>query len=124
MNIRKNLLCVGAALAAALTLMPAALAAEPGESAQAAPEVRAVLAEAPFPEESPPLAEDWRLLLVNPWNTLPEDYNVELATLSNGLQVDARIYDALEEMLSGCRAAGLSPVVCSAYRTEAKQRQL
>ena len=68
--------------------------------------------------------EDWRLLLVNPWNALPEDYAVELATLANGLQVDERIYDDLSAMLTDCRDAGLEPIVCSAYRTEAKQRQL
>ena len=72
-----------------------------------------------------PAAEtDWRLLLVNPWNELPEDYEVELATLANGLQVDARIYDDLSAMLTACREEGLSPIVCSAYRTEGKQRQL
>ncbi len=47
---------------------------------------------------------------------------MELATLSNGLQVDERIYDDLNDMLTDCREAGLSPIVCSAYRTEATQR--
>ena len=68
--------------------------------------------------------EDWQLLLVNPWNELPEDYEVELATLANGLQVDARIYDDLSAMLTACWDAGLSPIVCSAYRTEATQTRL
>ena len=45
---------------------------------------------------------DWRLLLVNPWNTVPEGYEIQLATLSNGLQVDERIYDDLDDMLTDC----------------------
>ena len=68
--------------------------------------------------------EDWRLLLVNAWHKLPEDYHVELKTLANGLQVDARIYDDLNAMLTDCREAGLEPIVCSAYRTEDTQTRL
>lgn len=68
--------------------------------------------------------EDWQLLLVNAWHKLPEDYHVELKTLANGLQVDARIYDDLNAMLTDCREAGLEPVVCSAYRTEDTQTRL
>ena len=48
--------------------------------------------------------EDWRLLLVNPWNALPEDYEMKLATLSNGMKVDARIYGDLNAMLSASSA--------------------
>lgn len=78
----------------------------------------------PYIQPAAQLASDWRLLLVNPWNDLPEDYAVELVSLSNGLQVDRRIYEDLEDMLSACRAAGLNPIVCSAYRTEATQTRL
>ena len=55
---------------------------------------------------------------------MPEGYEIQLATLSNGLQVDERIYDDLDDMLTDCREAGLSPIVCSAYRTEATQTRL
>lgn len=68
--------------------------------------------------------QDWRLLLVNAWNLLPESYTVELVRLKNGLQVDKRIYDDLNAMLTDCRAAGLQPIVCSAYRTQATQTRL
>ena len=78
----------------------------------------------PYIQPAAQTVEDWRLLLVNPWNDLPEDYAMELAVLSNGLKVDTRIYEDLEAMLSACRAAGLRPVVCSAYRTEATQVRL
>ena len=73
----------------------------------------------------PPAAEDdWKLLLVNPWNKLPEGYAVTLKRLANGLQVDERIYDDLNAMLTDCRKAGLQPVVCSAYRSHATQIRL
>lgn len=97
-----------------------------GETAlpeETAPETTSQESE-PYIQPAAQLASDWRLLLVNPWNDLPEDYAVELVSLSNGLQVDRRIYEDLEDMLSACRAAGLNPIVCSAYRTEATQTRL
>ena len=78
-------------------------------------------AEPVFPE-----AEDWQLLLVNPWNPLPEDFRETLAlkSLPNGLRVDRRAWEDLMEMLEDCRKAGLRPLVCSAYRTQATQTRL
>lgn len=69
---------------------------------------------------------DWALLLVNPWNTIPEDYtaSIRLKTVENGYQVDARIYDDLVDMLSDMRAEGLHPVIHSAFRTHAYQQTL
>lgn len=104
-------------LAGLMILSSAAWAAEP-ETAQAAG-TQAVDAQLSVEESG-----DWRLLLVNPWNSLPEGFTVELKRLANGLQVDARIYDDLADMLGACWDAGLRPVVCSAYRTQAKQQQL
>lgn len=69
-------------------------------------------------------AEDWQLLLVNPWNSLPEGFAVELQTLSNGMKVDKRIVDDLNAMLSACRKEGLRPIICSAYRPQATQERL
>lgn len=45
-------------------------------------------------------------------------------TLSNGWTVDSRCYDALQQMMDACRAEGMYPVVCSAYRTQAMQQAL
>ena len=79
----------------------------------------------PIQEDSPE-TEDWKLLLVNPWNKLPENYaaTLKLKRLANGLQVDERIYDDLNAMLTDCWGAGLHPVVCSAYRPHATQIRL
>lgn len=78
----------------------------------------------PATQITAPAQQDWRLLLVKAWNLLPESYTVELVRLKNGLQVDKRIYDDLNAMLTDCRAAGLQPIVCSAYRTQATQTRL
>lgn len=67
----------------------------------------------------------WNLLLVNREQKLPQGFSVALASIQGGqYQVDARCVDALEQMLADCRAAGFSPAVCSAYRTEQEQRLL
>ena len=69
-------------------------------------------------------ADDWQLLLVNPWNQLPEGYTVELTELRNGHAVDTRAYPDLQRMMDDCRAAGLEPVICSSYRTLETQQRL
>ena len=69
------------------------------------------------------------LLLVNPWNPIPEDYTVELQTVcewqdGEEQQIDVRCADALLRMLADCRAAGHIAYVCSSYRSQAKQEAL
>lgn len=85
----------------------------------------------PPPETSAPPSQavkesevPWYLTLVNASHPLPEGYEVETSTLSNGLTYDSRAYDALMEMLDACRAAGLEPLVCSAYRSVSRQTEL
>ena len=79
----------------------------------------------PVSEELPSLDEaPWYLTLANADHPLPDDWVVETAELPNGLTVDSRIYDALTAMLNDCKAEGLSPIVCSAYRTIQKQTEL
>ncbi len=68
--------------------------------------------------------DSWELLLVNPWNPLPEDYTLTLKELYNGHAVDERCYDELTAMLDACKADGLSPLVCSSYRSQSKQEAL
>ena len=102
---------------------PHAEEAEGISTETAAPESGKAAAQ-PYIQPAAQRTEDWRLLLVNPWNALPEDYEMKLATLSNGMKVDARIYGDLNAMLSACREDGLRPIVCSAYRTEATQTRL
>ena len=85
--------------------------------------------ESPEPRSSteplPPLENaPWYLTLANADHPLPEDWTIETKSLANGLEVDSRIYGALTSMLNDCKAQGLSPIVCSAYRTISRQQEL
>ena len=64
------------------------------------------------------------LTLVNPWNSLDEDYVPPLASLNDGTELDARALEALIALLEDCRAAGNEPYVCSAYRSWETQSSL
>ena len=82
----------------------------------------------PIPTEPAPAEpidkDSWELLLVNRWNPLPEGYSIQTVELRNGLRVDERCYQDLQAMMDTCRAEGLSPVICSAYRTQEYQERL
>ena len=67
---------------------------------------------------------DELLLLVNPWNKVPEDYVALLSTVEDGYLIDRRCADALMAMVNACREAGNLPVICSAYRTHEYQEEL
>ena len=63
-----------------------------------------------------------QILLVNPWNFLPEDYDPEIVDVEGWWwKSNAICYPALQEMLQACRDAGLTPYIASAYRTHADQ---
>ena len=47
---------------------------------------------------------------------LPQDYNVILVSLVNGLEVDERCYKDLQAMLDACRAEGLEAKAHILYR--------
>ena len=104
-------------------LLANAFAAEPDTSGPDAPPlpltapVVSIAGQEPDIPASPGEESDWRLTLVNPWNALPEGYTVELKELSNGHAVDERCYPDLQDMLDACREAGLSPLICSSYRS-------
>ena len=68
--------------------------------------------------------EEWNLIVVNRWNELPEDYEVELTELSNGQMVDSRIYPYLQEMFDAARTEDVYPVVREGYRTAEEQQEI
>ena len=65
-----------------------------------------------------------KILLVNPWNSLPEDYTVKLRKIDENYQMASYAYPSLQKMLTDCKAAGCQPVICSAYRTQEYQEKL
>lgn len=69
-------------------------------------------------------SEDWKLILVNRWHPLPDDYEVTVTNLRNGQAVDSRIYPDLQEMFDDMRAEGLMPEISSSYRTTEEQQAL
>lgn len=65
----------------------------------------------------------WSLILVNKHNAIPAGYSVELEQLSNGEQIDIRIYHSLQELFDAARADGVYPIVASGYRSTEKQKK-
>ena len=68
------------------------------------------------------------ILLVNPWNYVPEGYDPELVTIrSFGAYLDMLIAEIcsepLQQMLSDCKAAGYKTYVVSSYRTQEFQEK-
>ncbi len=57
-----------------------------------------------------------KILLINPWHSIPEDYQVELVKIGSQ-KVSTECYDALMQMLEDCKAAGFKPILRSSYRT-------
>lgn len=66
----------------------------------------------------------WYLTLVNPTHSLPENYSISVEPIYNTLSFDSRAVGALRDMLAGCQAAGLQPLVCSAFRPQETQEKL
>lgn len=69
---------------------------------------------------------EWNLTLVNKWNPLPENCEINLAEVPGGEKVDERIYEPLMEMLEAAKEGNWNqmPKVVSGYRTSKKQQQL
>lgn len=65
----------------------------------------------------------WELRLVNPWNSIPENFNPELALIDKAYagfanaQFDARAIGQLHALCSDAAQAGIKLTVISAYRT-------
>ncbi|MFZ2539054.1 MAG: M15 family metallopeptidase [Oscillospiraceae bacterium] len=67
---------------------------------------------------------NWKLILVNGWNYIPENYAITLKTIKNDFQIDERIYPDLQEMFDAAEKDGIYPLIGSAYRTKDKQQSL
>ena len=60
------------------------------------------------------------VVLVNPWNKVPEEYTVKLGSYG-GYSMAEHIVDPLKQMLADCKDAGHTAIVCSAYRRHEDQ---
>ena len=70
------------------------------------------------------LEEMQLLMLVNPWNEVPEGYAPELENITDTQAVDVRCIDDLRHMVLDCFLAGGAPYICSSYRTQQMQQEL
>lgn len=73
----------------------------------------------------PVIHQDWKVQVVNAWNPLQTVVPIELTTLTNGIEVDARIEAPLLAMIEAGRVeAGIDIIVCSGYRSKDRQTDL
>ncbi len=68
--------------------------------------------------------EDWKLILVNKQNMVPEDYSFELGTIRGSIQADVRILEDLNQMIEGAKTDGVYLTVCSGCRDYNRQTVL
>lgn len=69
-------------------------------------------------------ASDWRLILVNKQNMVPDGYEADLGNINGSLLADERIIPDIYEMLDAAKADGVNLMICSAYRSYDRQTTL
>ena len=63
------------------------------------------------------------VLFCNPWNPVPEDYELKLVSIE-GFRFDSVGRDSLQEMMDACRAAGHNVTINNSYRSKATQQYM
>lgn len=66
----------------------------------------------------------WYLVLVNRDNPMQTGYIPKLVDLKPDYAVDVRIADAAKKMLADAKKEGLNVIICSAYRSVERQKQV
>ncbi|MCR5256125.1 MAG: M15 family metallopeptidase [Acetatifactor sp.] len=66
-------------------------------------------------------AGDWKLILINKQNSIPEDYEFELATLAGTMQCDKRVIPYVKDMVAAAKNDGVNLVIRSPYRNLDRQ---
>lgn len=74
--------------------------------------------------EKKQMVRPWNLVLVNQYHPMEEGYKPKLKELTPGYEVDERIVDSARKMLAAAKEDGMNIVVCSAYRSVNRQKQL
>lgn len=75
-------------------------------------------------EPEAPQPDDWRLILVNYDHPIPDDWTIDLAMTRYGYEVDTRIADAVDELITAAASDNISLIICYGYRTIEQSRQL
>lgn len=93
-------------------------------SSSSEPESQSSAASSSAAEEPETENEYSVLILVNPWNYIPEDYEPELEQVQGKYNLDKKAAESAKELLAAAKAAGFDMALCSAYRTVEKSREL
>lgn len=70
------------------------------------------------------MSKEWNLRLVNSDNPLGMDYQPELKSVRGDLQMEARAAEYMLRMVEDAKKDGVSLLICSAYRSVARQEVL
>ena len=73
---------------------------------------------------APPKGEEWKLLLVNKQNPIPDDYDAKLVNINKSARIREEIALPLAEMFEDAADEGVALTVCSAYRSHEHQQDL
>lgn len=83
-----------------------------------------------LPEETkpkyyvPPQGEEWKILLVNKQNPIPDDYDAQLVNINGSAQIRREAAVPLAQMFDAAASDGVRLTVCSAYRSHEHQQEL
>lgn len=69
-------------------------------------------------------SDDWRLILINKQNSIPDDYEFPLGTIKGSMKCDKRILSDLLAMLQAASDDGVELTICSPYRDMEYQEML
>ena len=99
------------------------ISSEPESSESSSEEISSETEIPPAPEI--PTPEDSSvLILVNPWNYIPEDYVPELEKVQGKYNMDIKAAESARNLVAAAKEAGFNMQLCSAYRTVEKSAQL
>lgn len=69
--------------------------------------------------------DDWKLILANYENLLPEDFSVKVSNIDETRQFDSRAIGELNDMMNAMKKDGITNVwIQSAYRSVSRQKEL
>ena len=68
--------------------------------------------------------DDWRLILVNKQNPVPDDFEVKLSNINGSQYADSRIIADIYRMMDAAADDGVDLMICSAYRSYERQKTL
>lgn len=67
---------------------------------------------------------DWRLILINKQHPVPDEYEINLGTITGNMKCDQRIIEDVLKMLQAAKDDGVDLVICSPYRDYKRQSVL